>query len=183
MKRRRLWYVLGLILLGLTMWQAAHKTSPTRPPSPTGQAQIVRVSDGDTVVVNQNNKKTTIRLIGIDTPEVVDPRKVVQCFGHEASAKTKSLLPPNTVVKLELDPSQGTTDKYGRTLAYIYLPDGQMLNGLLVREGFAHEYTYHSNPYKYQAEFKTDEVYAREHELGLWNPTTCAGNTTQSAKS
>ncbi len=126
---------------------------------------VNRVVDGDTIKID---KIGTVRLIGIDTPETVDPRKEVQCFGIEASNKAKELLEGNEVI-LELDPSQGDVDKYGRILAYVYLENGEMFNKIMIKEGYAHEYTYNT-PYKYQAKFKELEQKARELKLGLWGP-------------
>ncbi len=126
---------------------------------------VTKVVDGDTIKIEGIG---TIRLIGIDTPETVDPRKEVQCYGVEASNKAKELL-ENKYVKLEYDQSQGETDKYGRILAYVYMEDGKMFNELMIEEGFAHEYTYNT-PYKYQKEFKELEQYAKDQELGLWGP-------------
>lgn len=135
---------------------------------------VSEVVDGDTIKVQKDGKTETVRLIGIDTPETVDPRKPVQCFGKEASAKTKELL-LNKEVTLESDPSQDAVDKYGRTLAYIYLQDGTNVNLLLVAEGYATEYTYDSNPYRYQKEFLEAQQTARSQEKGFWAANTCAG--------
>lgn len=142
---------------------------------------VVEVVDGDTVKLNINGKQETLRLIGLDTPETLDPRKPVQCFGKEASNKAKELL-NGKKVRLEKDSTQGELDKYGRTLAYIYREDGLFYNEFMIKAGYAHEYTYNT-PYKYQAQFKADEKYARENQLGLWSPNTCNGDTTQPATS
>lgn len=134
-------------------------------------AKVLRVIDGDTIEVQLNNKKETVRLIGIDAPETVDPRKTVECFGKEASDKTKEILNGKTV-RLETDTTQGETDKYGRLLRYIFL-DRINFNELMISEGFAHEYTYQNNPYKYMEEFKEVQKKAQEENKGLWNETTC----------
>lgn len=112
----------------------------------------------------------------MDTPETVEPRKPVQCFGKEASNKAKELL-VGTKVRLEKDSTQGELDKYGRTLAYIYREDGLFYNKYMIEQGYAHEYTYNT-PYKYQAEFKAAQKSAQENLRGLWSPTTCDGDTT-----
>ncbi|MDO8522286.1 MAG: thermonuclease family protein, partial [bacterium] len=127
---------------------------------------VTKVVDGDTVAVNINGKNATVRLIGLDTPETVDPRKPVQCFGEEASKKAKEILTGKSV-RLETESSQGQLDKYGRLLAYIFLEDGTLFNQLMISEGFGHEYTYNL-PYKYQKEFKQAEKTARENNRGLW---------------
>lgn len=135
--------------------------------------KVIKVVDGDTFAVEINGKSTTIRMIGVDTPETVDPRKPVQCFGVEASNKSKVTLGGQNV-KLEFDASQGKLDKYGRLLAYVILADGTNFNEKLIRDGYAHEYTYNL-PYKYQTAFKSAEKFARENEKGLWAPGVCEG--------
>jgi endonuclease YncB( thermonuclease family) len=137
--------------------------------------KVLSVVDGDTLKVSTDGSEKTIRLIGIDTPEVVDPRKPVECFGKEASAKAKEVL-TGQMVRLEADPSQGNLDKYQRLLRYVFLTDGIFYNEMMITEGYAHEYTY-DTPYKYQAEFKAAEKSAREAQLGLWSPATCNGVT------
>jgi len=138
---------------------------------------VVQVVDGDTVVADIDGKRTTIRLIGLDTPETVDPRKPVQCFGKEASAKAKQILSGSSI-RLETDPSQDTYDKYGRTLAFVFLKDGTLFNKYMIAEGYGHEYTYNL-PYKYQTEFKAAEKAAREGKKGLWAPDVCMSGAEQ----
>ena len=130
-------------------------------------ARVLRVIDGDTIKVLINNKEDTVRLIGIDAPETTDPRTIVECFGKEASNKAKEILDGKTVT-LESDPTQGNRDKYGRLLRYVFL-DNLNFNKLMLIQGYAHEYTYQSNPYKYQLEFIEAEKSAREQNLGLWS--------------
>jgi len=137
--------------------------------------KVVKIVDGDTIEVEIDKVKQKIRLIGVDTPETVDPRKTVQCFGKEASNKTKELL-SDKMVNLEEDKTQGNTDKYGRLLRYVFLEDGTFINKYLIYNGFAHEYTYNL-PYKYQTEFKEAEKSARENKRGLWSPDSCSGIT------
>lgn len=141
---------------------------------------VVSVTDGDTLKVDINGTTETLRLIGIDTPETVDPRKPVQCFGEEASKKAKETL-AGKKVSLEADATQGERDKYQRLLRYVYLEDGISFNKWMIEEGYAHEYTYQSNPYKYQASFQEAERQAREGKRGLWSDDTCSGDTTQAA--
>lgn len=141
---------------------------------------VVKVVDGDTIDVNIDGKTERLRLIGIDTPETVDPRKPVQCFGKEASNKAKELL-EGKKVRLESDDSQDNRDKYDRLLRYVHLEDGTLYNKIIIAEGYAHEYTYNV-PYKYQSEFKQAQKEAEEAEKGLWSPSTCNGDTEQSAQ-
>ncbi len=139
---------------------------------------VTRVIDGDTIDVLQNGETHRIRLIGINTPETVDPRKPVECFGTEASTYLKNLLTNRTVL-LETDESQGDTDKYNRLLRYVFLPDGTNVNLTMIKEGYAYEYTYNT-PYQYQTEFKAAEADARENGQGLWG-ATCTDTTTTTA--
>mgnify|MGYP001023374574 CR=1 FL=1 len=129
--------------------------------------EIAKVTDGDTVHVKIDGEEVTVRMKGVDTPETVDPRKPVQCFGKEASNKTKELLVGRMV---NLIPDKGDIslfDKYGRVLAYIYRDDGLFVNEYLIKEGYAHEYTY-DKPYEMQKNFRDLEKQAREQKLGLW---------------
>jgi micrococcal nuclease len=130
-------------------------------------AKVLKVIDGDTIRVLINNKEDTVRLIGIDSPEVVDDEKPVQCFGKEASSKAKEILSSKTIV-LESDPTQGNRDEYGRILRYVFLEDGTSFDKLMLSEGYAHEYTFKGNPYKYQSEFIQAEREAKGENKGLW---------------
>ena len=129
-------------------------------------AKVLRVIDGDTIEIRLGNNLESVRMIGIDAPETVDPRKTIECFGKEASRKASVLLDGKEIT-LESDPTQGNRDKYGRLLRYIFLDDLNF-NKLMIREGFAHEYTYNF-PYKHQEEFRNAEKDARENQKGLWD--------------
>lgn len=148
------------------------KTKTTTIASSSATYLVDHVVDGDTFSVVIDGKKETIRLIGIDTPEVVDPRKPVQCYGREASDKAKEFLTGKNVV-LTNDPTQGERDKYKRLLRYAFLEDGTNFNEYMIREGYAHEYTYQSNPYQFQSQFKAAEIYSRENKKGLWADGIC----------
>ncbi|MEK7568763.1 MAG: thermonuclease family protein [Patescibacteria group bacterium] len=142
-----------------------------------GLSIVTRIIDGDTIVVFVDGVSEKVRLIGVDTPETVDPRKPVQCFGEEASAFTRSLL-LRAGVRLEMDATQGDRDKYGRLLRYVFLPDGTLVNEEIIAEGYGHEYTYRI-PYQYQTEFKTAERSARESQKGLWASGACGLQNTK----
>ena len=125
------------------------------------RAQFVeRVVDGDTIVVQGVGR---VRLIGVDTPETVDPRRPVELFGREASAFTKRLLEGQRV-RLEYDRER--TDRYGRTLAYVYLPDGTLANAEIIRLGYGHAYT--RFPFRHLDRFRRLEREARDGGRGLW---------------
>jgi micrococcal nuclease len=100
-------------------------------------AQVTHVVDGDTIDVSvAGGAPERVRLLGIDTPETVKPNTPVQCFGPEASARTKALLPPGTAVVLQRDAE--ARDRYGRLLAYVWRRrDGLFVNRSLVTDGFA----------------------------------------------
>jgi len=152
----------------------------TEPSQPTSQLfSVVKVVDGDTIKVDINGTTETLRLIGINTPETVDPRKPVECFGIEASNRAKELL-SNKKVRLESDPTQGERGIYGRLLRYVWLEDGTFYNKQMILDGYANEYTYNT-PYKYQNEFKQAEKEARENKRGLWADDACLQEEQQEA--
>jgi len=136
-----------------------------------GPYDVAKVVDGDTIDVMIEGRKMRVRLIGINTPEVVDPRKPVECFGKEASNKAKEILTGKKVM-LEADATQTDRDKYDRLLRYAFLEDGTNFNELMVREGYAYEYTY-DVPYKYQNEFKAAQKAASDAGKGLWGEGAC----------
>lgn len=145
---------------------------PARPSENVrGPYPVTRVVDGDTIWVDNAGSREKIRMIGLDTPEVVDPRKPVECFGQEASQRAKSELSGRTVF-LETDPSQGVTDRYGRTLAYVWTDAGRLFNLDMIADGYGFEYTY-AVPYRYQEQFRSAQTAAREQNRGLWSPTAC----------
>ena len=109
--------------------------SPSSDNNLYGPYEVIRVIDGDTIVVNIDHTHTTIRLIGIDTPESVNPDESLNCEAGEAASEfTRTLLNEQTVY-LEYD--QERYDPYDRTLAYVYLEDGRMVNEILIQEGYA----------------------------------------------
>lgn len=137
-------------------------------------AEFVRVVDGDTIEVVLNGKTEKVRIIGIDTPEVVDPRVVPECLGKEASEKANQIFANQKVLLLERDPSQQEKDRYGRLLRYVWLNDGTTDYGrLIISLGYASEYTY-DLPYKYQTTYKEEQQKAQELQVGLWKEGICA---------
>ena len=141
-------------------------------------AVVERVVDGDTIIVRlPDGRRERVRLLGIDTPESVDPRRPVECFGKEAAARTRKLLAGRHVL-LEFDPTQGLRDRYGRLLAYVFRDDGLFINETLIAEGFAHEYTY-KVPHRYRERFRKAQQAAKAAKRGLWHPSACAGSLKQ----
>lgn len=132
--------------------------------SPT--SQVIRVIDGDTVVLLLEGKETRVRLIGVDTPETVHPQKAVEAYGKEASRFTENLLKGESVY-VEYEPGPSKLDRYGRTLAYLYrVPDGLFVNLEIVRQGYGHAYV--AFPFQHMELFRSYERRAREAEKGLW---------------
>lgn len=128
-------------------------------------AQVVRVIDGDTLQVNINGKKETIRLLLVDTPETVHPSKPIQPFGLEASQFMKERL-SGKQVKVELDINE--RDKYGRLLAYIYV-NNEMVNKQLLEKGLARvAYVFEPNT-KYVDEFYQVQKTAQKQGIGIWS--------------
>ena len=134
--------------------------------APFSSGTVVRVVDGDTIIVRGPGGRTEdVRLIGIDTPETVDPRRPVGCFGPEASAYAKHLLTGRRVI-LRYD--RETKDRYGRFLAYVWLAHpAEFVNGRLVELGYARAYPFPPNT-AHEALFAALERQAALGGRGLW---------------
>ncbi len=156
--------------------------APAKPTSAAGAARksapVVRVVDGDTVRLVVDGREEPVRVIGLDTPETVDPRRSVECFGREASRRATELLPVGAVVQVAADPTQDTRDAFQRLLLHVWLPDGRSFARTMIAEGFAHEYTYRV-PYQGQAEYRAAQREAEAASRGLWAPSACLAPTTQ----
>ena len=154
--------VIGLLCVGYYFFQVASVITI----DPTKLYQVTYVTDGDTFKVQVGRRVAIVRMLGIDTPETVDPRKPVQCYGKEASDETKGLL-TNREVRLKLNPNREEKDKYGRYLAYVYRDDDIFVNEELLKGGYAKEYTY-GKKYDFQKEFRDIEATAKEAKVGRW---------------
>ncbi len=173
-QRQIIGLLVGLIMAGLGYYSQAHpaQTPNLGVPVPAGMYRVVKADDGDTIVVDMDGHQEKVRFIGIDTPEVHDPRKAVQCFGQAASNYTKQRL-GDQPVRLETDPLSTNRDRYNRLLRYVYLPDGTLLNADLIKQGYA--FAYLSFPFTKQDEFHNLQIEARQSNAGLWshcNPST-----------
>jgi micrococcal nuclease len=127
-------------------------------------ATVVHVVDGDTIVVAFRDGRTgTVRVLGVDTPETVDPRKPVQCFGPEASAYAKAHL-AGVSVRLEFDVERH--DRYGRLLAYV-LVGGDRYEDDLLRRGLARLLVIPPNG-AHARVMLAEELEARRARRGLW---------------
>ena len=163
---RRVLFLSSLLVVGCTRTAA--------PPTDPGAATVVEVVDGDTVVVDIGGRQETLRLIGVDTPETVDPDQPPECFGAEASAHTKELLPAGTEIRLTRDVE--ARDRYDRLLVYVErAEDGLFVNLDLVAGGWADDYPYPPNV-AHQRDFALAVSEARAEGLGLWS--TCGNADT-----
>lgn len=141
------------------------------PAASAGSGVVLRVVDGDTLVVDVEGADERVRLIGVDTPESVALERPVQCYGAEASAELARLVPIGTEVRLERD--EVARDQYGRLLAYLYRSaDDLLVNLTLIEGGFADAVTYGDNEALYDV-FTAAEARARADEVGLWG--ACGG--------
>lgn len=144
----------------------------------TEKAVVKSIFDGDTIAVISRGEYIKVRLIGIDTPESRSNDKAIRdsnrtgkdvetliSQGKQASAFLKSILHKGDTVSLEFDVER--YDKYGRTLAYIYLFDGRFLNDLIISSGYASPLTIPPNV-KYKDLFLKSYKSSREKKIGLW---------------
>jgi micrococcal nuclease len=158
--------VAALFAVGCTAHRDASPPSPPASTAVAANATVVRVVDGDTLVVDIGNARETVRLIGIDTPETVKPDSPVECFGPEASAFTKHLLPEGTALRLERDVE--ARDDYGRLLVYVYrATDGTFVNLHIVEQGYATLLTFPPNV-AHVEQFVDAAQAAQQANLGLW---------------
>jgi micrococcal nuclease len=131
-----------------------------------GHARVTKVTDGDTIHLANLG---SVRLIGIDTPEVYGP---VECFGREASEFAKRLLPLGTRVRYRVGVEE--RDRYDRLLAYVWLPDGRMFNRVMIDKGYAQALTIPPNV-AFADVFRAGARAARQGGLGLWRACGAAG--------
>lgn len=135
--------------------------------SQPGLYSIDHFVDGDTIVVDMDGTKETIRFIGIDTPETHKPNTPVQCYGPAAAAHTQNVIKAaGSKVRLVSDSLSTNRDRYNRLLRYVYLPDGTDVNELNVREGYAFYYPYF--PFSKKTAFAAAEQKAIAENKGLW---------------
>lgn len=141
----------------------------TSSPLTATHAKVTSVVDGDTVELEGGAR---VRIVGIDTPETVDPRKPVQCFGVEASKRMRELVEGKTVA-LETDTQGDTVDKYGRALRYLSL-DGADVGAKMIGDGYAYAYT--EFPHSRNETYVFLEGLAKNAKRGLWADDACAGD-------
>jgi micrococcal nuclease len=136
-----------------------------------GSATVVRIIDGDTLVVGLGDREERVRLIGIDTPETQKPDTPVECFGAEASAHLGELLPAGTAIRLERDTE--LRDKYDRLLAYAYRrADNLFVNLAMAQDGYAGQLSIPPNV-THAGDVGSAVSEARRNGRGLW--ASCSG--------
>lgn len=131
-------------------------------------AHITKVVDGDTVYASLANTIEKIRIIGIDTPEIVASNRPVECFGAEASNYAKLLLPIESEIILS---HTNERDRYERLLGYIELSDGSDFGLQMIRDGYA--YAYRSFDHERKSDYIAAESIARLQKKGLWADNAC----------
>ena len=150
-------------------------TSPAIP-ADSFLARVVRVVDGDTLVAVAAGSRwpVRVRVIGVDTPETVRPGTPVRCYGPQASAFTKHLLPRGTWIRAAHEPG-GDVDRYGRQLWDVWLPDGRFLESVLAASGAARAYPFPPQT-EHAALLASLAAQARAGQRGLWG-APCRGHS------
>lgn len=146
-------------------------------PSDYIEASVVSVVDGDTIWVMKQGVRAKVRLIGVDTPESVHPDKSKNTsYGKTAAQYTKERLPEGKTIYLQYDVQ--STDKYGRDLAYVYIPDNanhwDFFNQELIEKGYGRVMTIEPNT-KYETIFVKAEQAAKESQAGFWKDPVAVG--------
>lgn len=139
-------------------------------------ALVLRVIDGDTVEVAMDGEKEPIkvRLLGVNTPESVDIRRPVECFGKEASRFLQTLVEGQRV-RLEEDLQADERDKYARLLRNVFLEDGTDVNAAMVEQGYAYAYLAYPLNKQRKNELRRLQEEAKLAGRGLWSVETCDG--------
>ena len=134
------------------------------------EVELVGTVDGDTAKFKMNGEQITVRFLGINTKETVDPEIGEEAWGKEASNFTKEKLENATKIELEFDSSADEKDKYNRYLAWIWVDD-KLLQNSLVESGLAENYMLKNN-YKYAGILQESEENAKNNKLGIWSDET-----------
>ena len=175
-KNNKISNIIGIIIILTAVLANNNFFAKVDPNYQTGK--VIRVVDGDTAVIRMKNENQKVRFIGMDTPEYNPTMNISDPWGKEASEFTRNLL-DKQIVYLEKDISD--TDNYDRLLRYIWIippkePNNptheeietQLVNGILVRDGYARAKTYEPN-IKYQSYLNEIEKDAKNKKLRLWS--------------
>ncbi|MCB2225274.1 MAG: thermonuclease family protein [Desulfarculaceae bacterium] len=169
MRPARLLAALGLVLCLALSAQAGSRT-----------AQVVYINDGDTILVSIKGREELVRLLGVDAPETGHSKGLARrarrhhrtpeqeaAAGQAARQAARALVKVGDMVKLvDGRPLSDYRDRYGRLLAFVYLPDGRMLNQEMIAGGWARVYRRFN--YRHKADFRRAEREARKAKRGLW---------------
>lgn len=131
------------------------------------EVKLSKCVDGDTIKVKIDDKEYTVRMLAIDTPESVHPKKKVEYYGKEASEYTCNIVSNAKKIELEYDNGSDKTDKYDRLLAWVIV-DGELLQDKLVSLGYA-KVAYLYGDYKYTSLLEEHQELASAKNLGIWN--------------
>ncbi len=169
-RRRHLWASLLVALISWLVWYGQQQqwfdtAGQVVTSNAPGQYSINHFIDGDTIAVDMNGQVETVRFIGVDTPETHKPNTPVQCYGPAAAAYTKNTIGGQRV-RLVSDSLSTNRDRYNRLLRYVYLPDGRLVNELLIQNGYGFYYPYF--PFTKATQFAADEQAAMAANKGLW---------------
>lgn len=169
--------ILLLVLLLSSLWVLT-PTSVSLAGESRQQARVIKVVDGDTIVVEIGFRREHVRLIGIDTPESKPNRhaekqardrnldqKTILTMGNQAANHARALLPKKSTVHLEFDVEK--RDQYNRLLAYVWLSNGTMANEEIVKAGYAYLLTVPPNV-RYRQQLAAAFSEARRDQRGLW---------------
>lgn len=176
--------IAAALLMSATLLQAPNNLVLAQGPTPTPtlvatpqpeQAIVTEIVDGDTIGVTINGQPFRLRYIGIDSPEKGQARVAAQCFSAEATEANRSLVMGQT---LTLERDKSNTDRYKRLLRYAYLPDGRMVNEVLVQIGAAFARRYPPDV-KYQTRFAQAQAAAQQGAQGLWSGCKVVNGRTQ----
>lgn len=124
-------------------------------------------TDGDTFKIIYNNEVKTVRLLAIDTPESVHPKKEVEYYGKEASDYTCNVLKKANKIELEFDENSDKLDKYDRLLAWVFI-DNKLLQESLIEGGYA-KVAYLYGDYKYTTKLQELQEIASNKNIGVWD--------------
>ena len=169
-RRTHAWWLLAAV--SATAPGGCASLNERQAPAP-GTARIARVIDGDTLIVRAGGRRVTVRLLGIDAPETHGVP--AECGGLAATRELARIAAPGTRVRLVTDPGSGDTrDRYGRLLAYVDGPRGD-LGGRQLRAGFAHVYRYCDRRFSRLERYRRAQEDARGRPRGIWS--ACAGDS------
>lgn len=160
---------LSLIILGLCApWIALAASYP---------AELIRVIDGDTMVLRWQDTQDTVRIIGIDTPEVASPYTTAECWGDKASEYATTLLSTHQPLTLDFTDQY---DRYDRALGYITLADERDFGLVMIQNGYA--YAYLSFPHDRFDTYTQTQAQAQANHVGLWGSDACHSSDTASSR-